>query len=212
MQEKTLTCTTHVKRAIIRSRWIRNNSVCDSRCTDIRGEVKIHRNKFKRVIRYLFQNPWNVDIATLYNNIHFTPHHFCTLAGAYFSAISVAWNLPLGSENERSLNSRKRFGELKSLYDTCLARFYSAGEGSPDNFTLFAQGLSCIMYRHCFLDKYSVLNPLVKKSLPSDGRREKEIESEELVSQDDNNVSSKRARGKHNLQITGMDAFTTCKL
>lgn len=88
-----------------------------------------------------------------------------------FSEINDIDSAVVSDHREDGILKRK-FGEIKSLYGTCIQRFITCGQGEEDCFPNFAQGRTFVIYAHCLKAVYTVFSPLMTRSLKRNAQPE----------------------------------------
>lgn len=158
-------------------------------------------------------DPWDQHIAPLFNDETFTPPVVDRLSGG-ITRSDIAGIDPSKFVCERESSVLKtKFAKLKSQYGTCVIHYEASGQGDPDTFKDFAQGRSFIMYCHCFVKKYPILQSMTTRSIPNESQREEGINvdsDEEYVTPRKRNSGAPRKTSatSREIRISGLESLS----
>lgn len=157
-------------------------------------------------------DPWDEYISGLFNDESFRPESVDMLAGGITRSDIDTINPAVLPCPRTASTLKTKFGQLKSLYGTCAARFEASGQGDHDNFVSFAQGRSYIMYTFCFLRVHPILMPLTTRTIPTAAQREEGLPSDadsdgELRTP--RSSSKKRRLSGREVTINGLDTLSS---
>lgn len=146
----------------------------------------------------------------LSNDETFKPTSVNTSTGG-ITRSGIAGIDPAERPHERTASTLKsKFGELKSLYGTCVTRFEASGQSDSENFVDFAQGKAYVMYAFCFFRKHHTLKPLATRANPREAQWKEGIPSD--VDSDMNTPRSRRKRRRttaRDITMNGLESLSS---
>lgn len=139
---------------------------------------RIMRPRTRQELDVTTTDPWDEFIAELYNDDAFMPSPVHLLSGGVTRSDLDGIDPAQRPYHRTASTLKMKFGQLKSLYGTCTARFQASGQGDHEDFVSFAGGKSYILYCHCLVKQHPMLQSLATRALPTSAQREVGIESD----------------------------------
>lgn len=185
--------------------------LADPRMIVARQQIKMCRTRHE--LDSQPSDPWDEHISPLFNDESYKPPVVDRLAGGVTRSDIIGID-PAKFICERDSSFLKsKFAKLKSLYGTCVIRYEASGQSDSETFKDFAQGKSYIMYAHCFVSKYPILQTMTTRSVPTESQREEGInddydEDDQVCRKLEKSGPRRLSANSREIRISGLESLS----